>query len=156
MSSQTIAVLKANMPLDTGGGVSAADMHDVLDTLEDRTTQQILTQTDSYTASIADNRRKVCFTGTSPSTLFLSTNIPIGWECIVCQRGTGLVTITAMGSGAVLSRSAHRTTAGQNTVAYLLCLANPGASPQILLAGDTAVAEPVVDEFSSEFSSEFA
>jgi hypothetical protein len=155
MTIRSVAALKANMPLNVGGGISVQDLHDVLDTLEDRSTQEIITRTADYVAVAADNRRKICFTGTAPAALYLHQDIPAGWECLVGQAGTGLVTFSAVG-GSILSKGGHTTTSGQNAVAYLVCVANSGSSPQVILTGDTATAQSVTDAFSSGFSSGFS
>jgi hypothetical protein len=155
MTIRSVAALKANMPLNAGGAVSVQDIHDILDTIEDRTTQQTLTRTTDYVAVTADNRRRICFTGTSPAVLYLHQDIPAGWECLVGQTGTGIVTFSAVG-GSILSKGGHSATSGQNAVAYLLCVANAGSSPQVILTGDTATAQSVTDAFSSGFSSGFS
>ena len=136
MAIDTIAGLKAKMPQGTPGGPTVADIYDVLDTFEDRTTQEVKTvSTTSYTALLTDNRRKILFTNAGTVTFTIPTNAPVGWECGIVQMG-GQVTIAA--AGGVLSRAGHTKTAGQYAQAYVLVSSNPGTSPQVLLGGDTA------------------
>ena len=137
MAIDTIVGLKAKMPLATAAGTSVADLHDLIDTLEDRTTQSLIPVTAAYGVSLLDNRRKVIVNAASPVTVTLPSNTPAGFELIVVQTGAGAAVISATG-GAVLSRDNHTRTAGQNAVSFLFCVSNAGAAPQIILTGDTA------------------
>jgi hypothetical protein len=139
MAVDTIAGLKAKMPQGTPGGTTVADLYDVLDTFEDRTTQDVVTKTGAYTAALADNRRKFLFTNATAVNFTLPTNLPAGWECAFVQMGVGQVTVViASGAGAVLSRANHTRAAGQYAQCYLFVASNAGAAPQVLLGGDTA------------------
>jgi cysteinyl-tRNA synthetase len=137
MAVLEISQLKTNMPLFGANSVSAADIHDVLDTMEERTTQRISLKTASYTASVSDNRSKICFNSAAPATLTLPADIPAGWECLVSQTGSGQVSISAS-QGTILVRSGSPVTAGVNAVVYLLCIGNAGSSPKVVLAGDVS------------------
>ncbi len=137
MAVDTIAGLKAKMPKTVAAGTSVDDLWDLLDTLEDRTTQATLTSAINYGVSLLDNRRKLLVTSGSAVTVTLPSNTPAGFEFTVIQMGAGSVQIQATG-GTVLSRDNHTRTAGQYAVAFLVCTANAGTAPQILLTGDTA------------------
>jgi hypothetical protein len=138
MTAQTIATLKANMPIGQSGGISAQDMHDLIDTLEERTIQANLTKTANYTATAADNRRRIVFNSASAVTLTLPNNLPDGWECGIVQLGAGAVTIAVASGGTLLSRTSHTKTAGQYAQAYVFVASNTGTAAQVVLGGDTA------------------
>jgi hypothetical protein len=138
MAVQTIAALKAAMPIGTAGGTSVQDIHDIVDTLEDRTTQTVLPKTASYTATSADNRCMITFNAASGVTLTLPNSLPVGWECGVVQLGAGAVTFSVASGGALLCRGGHTRTAGQYAQAYVVVVANAGTAAQVALGGDTA------------------
>lgn len=138
MTVQTIATLKTNMPIGVAGGITAQDMHDLIDTLEDRTIQANLAKTASYTAVAADNRRRIVFNSSGAVTLTLPNTLPEGWECGIVQMGAGVVTISVAGSPP-LSRAGHNKTAGQYAQAYVFVASNSsGTAAQVVLGGDTA------------------
>lgn len=137
MAIDTIAGLKAKMPLAIAAGTSVSDLHDLIDTLEDRTTQSLIPVTAAYGVSLLDNRRKVIVNAASAVTVTLPSNTPAGFELMIVQIGLGAAVIAVTG-GAVLSRDNHTRTAGQNAVAYLFCASNAGTAPQVILTGDTA------------------
>lgn len=140
MAVDTIAGLKAKMPANTPGGTTIADMHDFLDTVEDRTSQSIVAQTGTtYTAALTDNRRRITFDNAAAITFTIPNNVPVGWECLIMQLGAGQVTVAVTG-GALRSRDSHTKTAGQYAQAYMWCYANAGTAPQIAFSGDTAAA----------------
>jgi hypothetical protein len=137
MAVDTIAGLKAKMPLSTAAGTSVADLWDLVDTLEDRTTQALVTISANYGVLLADNRRKVLSSAASTLTVTLPNTTPVGFELILVQMGTGPIAVQVTG-GVLLSRENHTRTAGQYAVCFLFCLSNPGTAPQIVLTGDTA------------------
>ena len=114
--------------------VSASDLHDLVDTLDERSTQRISVKTASYTASLSDNRSKIAFNSATPVTLTLPSNTPVGWECVVVQTGSAQVTM-AVSQGSLFSRGGVLT-AGTHAIAYLLCVSNPGTAPTVVLTGD--------------------
>lgn len=114
--------------------VSASDLHDLVDTLDERSTQRISVKTASYTASLSDNRSKIAFNSATPVTLTLPSNTPVGWECVVVQTGSAQVTM-AVSQGSLFSRGGVLT-AGTHAIAYLLCVSNPGTAPIVILTGD--------------------
>ena len=89
MAIRDIDTLKANMPIGVAGGTSSSDMHDIVDTMADMTSQEALTKTASYTAVATDNRRRIVFNSASAVTLTLPNNLPVGWECSILQIGAG-------------------------------------------------------------------
>jgi hypothetical protein len=125
------------MPLATASGTSVSDIHDLIDTFEDRTTQSLIPVTAAYSVSLLDNRRKVVVSAAAAVTVTLPSNTPAGFELMVVQTGLGAAVVAATG-GTVLSRDNHTRTAGQNAVAYLFCVSNAGTAPQVILTGDTA------------------
>lgn len=138
MTVLPIATLKTNMPIGVAGGVSASDLHDLLDTVENRTTQAVSRKTANYTATANDNRLIIIFNAASAVTLTLPNTLPEGWECSVLQMGAGQVTVSAAGSPPV-SRGGHTKTAGQYAMASCLVESNSnGTSAVVILLGDTA------------------
>lgn len=138
MAVLPIATLKANMPTGIAGGTSVQDIHDLIDTMESRTTQAVLRKTSSYTASPNDNRLVITFNSVSGVTLTLPNTLPEGWECKVVQMGLGQVTISA-GEIAPLSLGQNTKTAGQYAVASVLIESNTsGTAAVAILSGSIA------------------
>ena len=137
MAVDTIAGLKAKMPLAEAAGTSVSDLWDVLDTLEDRTTQALIPVTANYGVVLTDNRRKIVATSAGAITITLPNTTPAGFELTLVQMGAGASVFQVTG-GTLLSRDNHTRTAGQYAVAFLVCVANAGTAPQVVLTGDTA------------------
>ena len=137
MAVDTIAGLKAKMPLGTAAGTSVQDLHDIVDTLEDRTTQALVTATANYGVGLADNRRKIVVNAATAVTVTLPNTTPVGFELTLIQMGAGAAVVQVTG-GTLVSRGTHTRTAGQYAIAFVVCTANTGTSPQIVLSGDTA------------------
>src|SRR5688500_12965305 len=125
------------MPISEAAQTSVQDIHDLIDTMEDRTTQAFVSTAVNYGVTLADNRRKIIVTSASAVTITLPNNTPAGFELMIVQlaAGAGVVAVTG---GSVLSKDNHTRTSGQYAVAYLFCHANAGTSPQVILTGDTA------------------
>jgi hypothetical protein len=126
------------MPIGQTRGTSVQDLHDFIDTIEDATSQQILTKTASYSVTLTDNRRTIVVNATSAVTITLPSTLPVGFEITVLQVGAGSVAFAVTG-GNLRSRDSHVRTAGQYSLAYLICYSNAGSAPQVLLTGDTTV-----------------
>ena len=137
MAVLPIATLKTNMPVGTAGGITASDMHDFIDTVEDLTTQAVLRKTANYTATATDNRRIIIFNAAAGVTLTLPNTLTEGWECGILQMGAGQVTIAVTG-GTLLSRGGHTKTAGQYATASVIVESNAGTAPVVILTGDTS------------------
>lgn len=138
MAVDTIAGLKAKMPANTPGGTTISDIHDLIDTVEDRTSQSVVVQTGtSYTAALTDNRRRITFDNAAAITFTIPNNAPVGWECLILQLGAGAVTVAVTG-GALRHFSNHTKTAGAYAQAYLFVYANAGTAPQVAFSGQTA------------------
>jgi hypothetical protein len=138
MAVLPIATLKANMPIGTAGGISASDIHDFVDTVENRTTQAVSRKTASYTATVNDNRLVIIFNAAAAVTLTLPNTLPEGWECGILQMGAGQVTISVAGSPPV-SRGGHTKTAGQYAMASVFVESNgSGTNAVVILGGDTS------------------
>jgi hypothetical protein len=138
MAVDTIAGLKAKMPVNTPGGTTIADMYDLLDTLGDFTTQEVLTKTASYTATAADNRRRIVFNSATAVTFTLPNSLSVGWECVIMQLGAGAVTVSVTG-GNLRHLSSHTKTGGVYAQAYMFVYQNAGTSPQVAFSGQTAL-----------------
>lgn len=139
MTIQTIATLRANMPVGVTGGITAQDIQDFIDTTEDRTTQDINNQSGTtYTALLTDNRRRITFNNAASVTFTIPNNVPAGWECMIMQLGAGQVTVAVTG-GNLRHEDGHTKTSKQYAVAYLWCYANAGTAPQISFTGGTAL-----------------
>lgn len=137
MAVLTIATLKTNMPTNESGAITAADMHDFIDTVENRTTQSVSRKTANYSATATDNRLILIFNSATAVTLTLPNTLPEGWECGVLQMGAGQVTISVAGSPPV-SRLAHTKTAGQYAMASVFVESNgSGTAAVVILGGDT-------------------
>ena len=138
MAVDTIAGLKAKMPANTPGGTTISDIHDLIDTVEDRTSQSVVVQTGtSYTAALTDNRRRITFDNAAAITFTIPNNVPVGWECLILQLGAGAVTVSVTG-GNLRHLSNHTKTAGAYAQAYLFVYANAGTAPQVAFSGQTA------------------
>lgn len=138
MASLPISTLKTNMPIGVAGSITGSDMHDLLDTLENRTTQAVSRKTANYTATANDNRLIIIFNAASAVTLTLPNTLPEGWECGVLQMGAGQVTVSVAGSPPI-SRGGHTKTAGQYAMASCFVESNSnGTSAVVILGGDTA------------------
>jgi hypothetical protein len=137
MTVQTISALKAAMPVGQAAGTSVSDLHDIVDTLEDRTTQALVTVTGNYGVALTDNRRKLVVNAASPVNLTLPSNTPVGFELTIAQIGAGAGVVAVTG-GNLRSRDNHTRTAGQYSVAFLFCVSNAGSAPEVVLTGDTA------------------
>ena len=138
MAVDTISGLKAKMPIGQVRGTSIQDLHDLIDTVEDRTTQDVLTKTTSYVVSEADNRRTIIVNSPAAVTITLPNTMPVGFQIMVAQVGLGSATFVVLG-GNIRSRDNHVRTAGQYAAAYLVCYSNVGGAPQVLLTWDTSV-----------------
>lgn len=138
MTVRTPAELKTNMPSGIVNAIDVLDIHDIVDTYEDRTTQDLSTKTASYTGvSATDNRRKIVFNAASGVTFTVPSDAPTGWECGIIQQGAGQVTIAVGGTGTLFCRATHTKTAGQYAIAYVVVISNAGTAPQVYLGGDT-------------------
>lgn len=137
MAVDTIAGLKAKMPQSVAAGVTVSDLWDLIDTLEDRTTQSLITTAINYGVSPDENRRKIVVTAASDIIITLPSNTPVGFELVIVQMNTGAGVVAVTG-GSILSKDNHTRTAGQYAVAFLFCASNSGTAPQIVLTGDTA------------------
>jgi hypothetical protein len=139
MAVDTIVGLKAKMPANTPGGTTIADIHDLIDTLEEFTTQRVSAKTASYTATNADNRTFFTMNVASANTFTVPSAAPVGWECAVLQIGTGQTTIAVLGTGQLLAHpDSHTKISKRYGMVYLKVYANSGTAPQVAFTGDTA------------------
>jgi hypothetical protein len=137
MVVKTPAELKTDMPQGIVNAIDTVDIHNLVDTLEARTSKTVLYRTGNYSAVDADDLAKIEFDSPTPVTLTIPNTIKSSWECVVIQKGAGAVTVSVAGSPP-LSRASHTKTAGQNAVAYVVVTSNPGTAPVVYLGGDTA------------------
>jgi hypothetical protein len=145
MAPKPIATLKSQMPIGVTGSISAQDIHDIVDTVEARTTGRVLAKTGNYTATADDDGATLVFTSPSTSTLTLPASLPAGWRCEVYQAGTGRVGVSVP-SGTLRHASNHTFTAAQYALARLLVFANAGSAPQVAFGGETTNVNPTTGE----------
>lgn len=139
MAVDTIAGLKAKMPANTPGGTTIADIHDLLDTLGEFTTQRVSAKTASYSATDADNRTFFTMDVATANTFTVPNTAPVGWECAIFQIGAGQTTIAVAASGALRHPDSHTKVSKQYGMVYLKVYANAGTAPQVAFTGDTAL-----------------
>jgi hypothetical protein len=153
MAIKTFPDLRADMPANTIGAVSRADIINLTDTVEDVLTSltarvstlevtvssPISVKTANYTATAADDKRRITFNSPTPVTFTLPATLVAGWECSILQLGEGQVTVAVSGTGAALNaRGGHTKLFGQFSSGYLMVYENAGAAPQVAFSGDTA------------------
>lgn len=138
MTIRTVAELRTLMPVNTIDGISAQDINDFLDTVEEFTTQRVSAKTASYTAVAGDNRTFFTVTAASATTFTVPAAAPVGWECAIIQLGAGQTTVAVTG-GNLRHPDSHTKTSKQYAVVYLKVYANAGSAPQVAFTGDTAV-----------------
>lgn len=122
----------ANKPVSTAQQ-AALDLKAALsDTLNSQTGT-------AYTLQASDNGKVVEIANASAITLTLPNNLPVGFNCVVCQAGAGAIT-RALGSGATLrNRNSHTKTAGQWAEISLRVRSNAGGTvAEYVMSGDTA------------------
>ena len=125
------------MPGNVPAAITAADIRNLIDSVADWASQEVLTKTAGYSATVGDNRRRIVFDSATAVTFILPATLPVGWECSILQKGAGQV-MTQVTGGAILSRESHTRTAGIGSQAYMWVYANAGTSPQVAFSGDTA------------------
>lgn len=76
----------------------------------------------SYTLDASDNGKVLTFDNTSPMSLTVPTGLAAGFNCMIVQKGAGIVTISAAGGVTVINRSGGTKTAGQNAMVTLIAL----------------------------------
>jgi hypothetical protein len=138
MTIKTIQELRDDMPVGVAGGCSAQDIQNLIDTLEEMTTQRVSAKTATYPAVVGDNRTFFTFTVASGHTFTVPAAAPAGWECAIMQMGVGQTQVL-VGTGALRHPDSHTRTGKQYAVIYIKVLANAGTSPQVSLTGETAL-----------------
>lgn len=137
MTIRTIAELRTLMPVNTAQGISAQDINDFVDTVEEFTTQRVSAKTASYTAVVGDNRTFFTVNNSGITTFTVPSAAPAGWECAVMQIGLGQVTVAPGGTGVRRHPDAHTKTAKQYAVVYIKVFSNTGTAPNFAFTGDT-------------------
>jgi hypothetical protein len=137
MTIRTVAELRTLMPTNTAGGISAQDINDFLDTVEEFTTQRVSAKTATYTSVVGDNRTFFTMNVASANTFTVPSTAPAGWECAVMQIGAGQTTIAVSG-GNLRHPDNHTKTSKQYAVVYVKVYSNAGTAPQVAFTGDTA------------------
>lgn len=79
-------------------------------------------QSAGFTLGNADNGKIIVINSSSAQTITVPS-LSVGFNCMVVQRGTGQVTITASGV-TVNNRYGFNKTAGQHSILTLVCIAN--------------------------------
>jgi hypothetical protein len=78
-------------------------------------------QTTSYILTTTDNGKIITMNSSSAMTLTVPSTLPAGFNCMIVQTGTGVVTFTASGT-TINNRSSNTKTAGQYAIASLVAL----------------------------------
>jgi hypothetical protein len=102
--------------------------------------RNVQTKSVPYTVQLADSASILRMESTSALTLTLPNNMPVGFEVMVIQTGTGLVTISASSGATLASRQGFTKSAGQHARITLSVVSNSnGAAAVYNFAGDGAV-----------------
>jgi hypothetical protein len=85
--------------------------------------------TGSYTLTSSDNGKVIVLSNSSLGdaaaiTLTVPTGLAAGFNCMIVQKGAGLVTIVAAGGATVTNRSGFTKTGGQNAIVTILSIAS--------------------------------
>lgn len=93
----------------------------------------------SYLLSLEDEGSIITFENTAEITVSLPAALPVGYNVMFCQKGTGQVICAPVGLATVVNREGFLRTALQYSVISLLVIANPGdVAATYLLMGDAA------------------
>ena len=87
----------------------------------------------TYTLVASDKGKVVTLDNSSSITVTISNNLGDGFNCLIVQKGTGKITISAGTGVTLINRQSHTKTAGQYAVVTIV---NIGTN-QVILAGDT-------------------
>jgi len=79
-------------------------------------------QTANYTLSNTDNGEIVVINSSNPTTITVPS-LSVGFNCLIVQRGTGQVTLSALGV-TIFNRYGFTKTAGQHSILTLVCIAS--------------------------------
>jgi hypothetical protein len=79
-------------------------------------------QTANYTLLNTDNGEIVVINSSNPTTITVPS-LSVGFNCLIVQRGTGQVTLSASGV-TISNRYGFTKTAGQNSILTLVCIAS--------------------------------
>lgn len=105
-------------------------------------TQTILAKTANHIAVVTGSGDEdgaiYTFTSASATTLTLPNTTPAGWQCSIIQLGTAATQLVVTG-GSILNGDSHTRTGGQNKMISLIVLSNAGTSPQVFMAGQSAL-----------------
>lgn len=137
MVAKSPAELIEDMPAGIVNAVEVGDIHNIIHTMEARTSKKVVQISGNYTVTDDDDLAKIEVDSPTGITLTIPTTIKASWECVVIQKGAGAATVSVAGSPP-RSRAGHTKTAGQDAVAYIAVTTNPGTAPVVFLGGDTA------------------
>ena len=87
----------------------------------------------TYTLEASDKGKVVTLDNSSSITVTILNNLGDGFNCLIVQKGTGKITISAGTGVTLINRQSHTKTAGQYAVVTIV---NIGTN-QVILAGDT-------------------
>jgi hypothetical protein len=79
-------------------------------------------QSASYTLLNTDNGEIVVINSSNPTTITVPS-LSVGFNCLIVQRGTGQVTLSASGA-TIFNRYGFTKTAGQHSILTLVCIAS--------------------------------
>jgi hypothetical protein len=87
----------------------------------------------------SDNGTCIRCTSGSAVTVTLPNNLPVNYNVMIIQAGTGQVQVQPASGATIANRQSHTKTAGQHAVICLIVTANSGgAAANYNLSGDTA------------------
>ncbi len=84
----------------------------------------INTQAGSYTLTSTDNGKIVILDNGSDITLTVPAGLAAGFNCMIVQKGAGLVTITPASTVTVTNRSGGTKTGGQNAIVTIISISS--------------------------------
>jgi hypothetical protein len=87
----------------------------------------------TYNLEASDMGKVVTLDNSSSITVTIPNNLGDGFNCLIVQKGTGKITISAGTGVTLINRQSHTKTAGQYAVVTIVNI----GSNQVILAGDT-------------------
>ena len=91
----------------------------------------------TYTLVAGDNGKVVTLNNGSAITLTIPASLGDGFNCLIVQKGTGQVTLSAASGVSIANRSTETKTAGQYATVSVINIGNDGSNDIYILSGDT-------------------
>jgi len=83
----------------------------------------IYTDSGGHTLVSSNNGRVLVFTSNSAVTLTVPSGLPVGFNCLIVQKGSGQVTLSASSTN-IYNRNSHTKTAGQYAIMTLVSISS--------------------------------